>query len=83
MACGLPVVISDQVGICDVVRQGRAGLIVETNVDQLASALARLIDEPDLCAEMGVLGKKLVVNEYSWSHIAGSMINAFNVLRTR
>jgi glycosyltransferase involved in cell wall biosynthesis len=81
MTCGLPVVISDQVGICDDVEKAKAGIIIETDAKQLAEALTRLLDNTNLRSEMGGQGKALAANKYSWEQIAGSMLNAFEELR--
>ncbi len=78
MSCGLPVVISDQVGICDDVESANAGVVVETDATQLAGALKRLLDAPGLCDEMGGRGRSLVARKYGWDQIADSMIKSFS-----
>jgi len=78
MSCNLPVIISDQVGICDDVENANAGIIVETNATQLAAALTRLLNDPRLCKEMGGRGRALVASKYGWDQIADFMINSFN-----
>lgn len=78
MSCGLPVVISDQVGICDDVETAHAGVIVKTDAALLAGALTRLLEDPGLCLEMGARGRTLVENKYGWDQIADSMISGFN-----
>ena len=52
MACGLPVVISDQAG--SIVEHGRTGLIVKTgSVQDLVEALDCLASDRELCANLG------------------------------
>jgi glycosyltransferase involved in cell wall biosynthesis len=43
MAAGLPVVVTDQVGICGFVEKERAGLVVECDVEQIAGAIGRVL----------------------------------------
>jgi glycosyltransferase involved in cell wall biosynthesis len=53
-AAGLPVVAGRGVGVGDVVAQGETGLLVASEDAQaLTSAVARMLDEPDLRAAMG------------------------------
>ena len=65
MACGKPVLISDQVAIHREVAQHDAGLVVPCAVDALASALLRLVDEPDLRDGLGRNGRRLAEERYA------------------
>jgi glycosyltransferase involved in cell wall biosynthesis len=56
MCCGLPVVGTDASGVPDILRAGEAsgGIVVRReDVAGLARALGRLLDDPDLSAELG------------------------------
>ena len=54
MACGVPVVSTRLVGIPDLVRDGRNGVLVEPgDIPGLADALEGLIDRPGLAAALG------------------------------
>jgi len=79
---GLPVVISDQVGISDDVERDKAGIVIETDVQQLTSALTRLLDDYRLCRQIGERGRMLVTREYGWDQISDSMISDFNEIIT-
>jgi glycosyltransferase involved in cell wall biosynthesis len=70
MACGLPVVISDQVNIWREVEAAGAGLVTPCAVDPLAAALERLVAEADTAADMGRRGKELVARRFQWDSIA-------------
>ena len=47
LAAGVPVVVSDQVGIADIVRRHHAGSVVAPTIDAIAGALRRYVDDPD------------------------------------
>lgn len=84
MACGLPVVISDQVGIYKEVAKAKAGVVIETDVMQLAEAMANLLDNPDSCEEIGENGRRLVEERFSWDKIAMEMIEVYRgILRSQ
>ncbi|MDP2935055.1 MAG: glycosyltransferase [Dehalococcoidia bacterium] len=69
MACGLPVVGSDSGEIPHVM--GEAGLVFpEGDVPALRSALACLMESPDLRSELGRMGRQRVLAHYTQKRIA-------------
>jgi glycosyltransferase involved in cell wall biosynthesis len=57
-ACGRAVVTTDVPGCRDAIEDGLTGLLVPAkNVDALVHAVQRLIDDPALCASMGVAAR--------------------------
>jgi glycosyltransferase involved in cell wall biosynthesis len=66
MACGRAVVTSDAPGCRDCVRDGDNGLLVPVkDVEALAAAIRRLLDDPDLRRRMGARGRERAVNEFA------------------
>ncbi len=59
MGAGLPVIVSDQVGIHHEVSRERAGTVVPCAAGRLASAITSLLADPDLRARMGQHGRAL------------------------
>jgi len=54
LACGVPAVVSDQGGPCEIVEDGISGLVFAgDDVEALRSALQRLLDDPGLRERMG------------------------------
>ena len=73
MAAGAPIVASDIHGYKGVVRRGREGLLVPPHEPkELALAIARLLDDPALRAEMGAAGR-LRAEEFSWPRVTGKV----------
>ena len=60
MASGLSVVISDQVGLADLVRQEKVGLITSLDVDQISAAWITLLKDVSLRQQMGSKAKQVV-----------------------
>ena len=68
MACGKPVIVSDIPGL-DVVARYEAGLVVEAeNVAALAKAALHLLENPELCCEMGRNARNTALEHFSWRH---------------
>ena len=65
MATGLPVVVTDVGGNPEIVREGVDGLLVPRGDDAvMASALRRLLADPDAAAAMGQSGRRRVAERY-------------------
>ena len=65
MACGLPAVSTDLVGIPDLVIDGETGLLVPTeDAAALAEALMRLGDDDDLARQLAESGHAHVTNAF-------------------
>ncbi|MFQ5964070.1 MAG: glycosyltransferase [Candidatus Scalinduaceae bacterium] len=77
MASGLPVIISNQVGIHNEIAEAKAGRVIETDAEQLAEAMANLLDNPVTCKEMGENGLKLVKEQFNLDEIAEQMAKAY------
>jgi glycosyltransferase involved in cell wall biosynthesis len=68
MACGLPVVASDASGVADLLPHGEAsgGVVVPPgDATALASALARLLDDPVRAQDLGARAKRRLKREFS------------------
>ncbi|HEU5098631.1 MAG TPA: glycosyltransferase family 4 protein [Roseiflexaceae bacterium] len=68
MAAGLPVVTAAIHPLDQVIRPGQEGLLfAEGDLPGLASAIARLLDDPDGARKMGRRARDRVVGHYSWT----------------
>jgi glycosyltransferase involved in cell wall biosynthesis len=66
MACGLPVVASKVGGVPDIVRDGLTGFLIEPdNLEGFVTALAELLKNPELRAEMGRRARNFVEENHS------------------
>ena len=73
MCLGLPVVVTDRVGLWRQVEKSRCGLVVPYDEDSLAVALQRMAAAPDRRA-MGQRGRQLVASGYTWDKIACQLV---------
>lgn len=67
MACGVPIVGTRVGGMCETILDGATGILVEPEApEELASALASILLDPNLAAAMGVAGRRRAIEHYSW-----------------
>ncbi|HWP91117.1 MAG TPA: glycosyltransferase [Thermodesulfobacteriota bacterium] len=77
MACGIPVVISNKVGIHREVERNRGGIIVETNPDSLSRGIRALLDNEELKREVRTNGRKMVEEYYDIDKVADMVIKVY------
>ncbi len=73
-AMELPVVATRVGGVPEVVQDGVTGLLVPPrDPSNLATALCRLIEDPELARKMGVAGREFVLSRYRWEDCVSRM----------
>lgn len=69
MSIGIPVVASDIAGICDLLENGRAGILVDPgDVTGLRHALTRILGDNDLWKELSTASRE-TAGKYNWEII--------------
>jgi glycosyltransferase involved in cell wall biosynthesis len=77
MACGRPVVISNQVAIHREIADAEAGLVVPCEVEALAGALVRLAEDAALRHRLGRNGRRLAEERFSMTTMAMALQEAY------
>jgi len=77
MSRGLPVVVSDQVGIHPEIAARGAGLVIPCRVEPLTDAMTRLAQDPALRQEIGSRGVELASAEFSLESVCQSLIELY------
>jgi glycosyltransferase involved in cell wall biosynthesis len=85
MAAGKPVIATRVGGVAEMVRDGETGFLTAVgDVEGLASALLRLLQDPPLRARMGQAGKQFALVNYHITTIAGRTYEVYrNIVATR
>ena len=66
-ASGVPVVAGRSGGAPEAVQQGRTGLVVDgRSTGQIADAVSRILEDPELAARMGAAGRQWIVERWRW-----------------
>lgn len=74
-AMGLPVISTDIPGPTDAIKDGINGLLVEKkNIEQLADAMIKMVNDPSLCEKFGAEGLKLVREKYDQQKVFDAII---------
>ncbi|MGB9179676.1 MAG: glycosyltransferase [Pyrinomonadaceae bacterium] len=83
MASGIPVIVSDRVGLASYVSGARAGLVTPANERELAASLRAFLSDPALARRMGENGRHLALEKFTWDHIVSSIRELYtNVIRS-
>ena len=77
MALGIPVVVSDQVGISSAIQTARAGIVTGCDADDFGHALVRIAANPALREEMGLSAQRLAESEFSSRAISRKLIDLY------
>jgi glycosyltransferase involved in cell wall biosynthesis len=77
MAAGVPVLVSENVGICREVEMDGAGLVVPVQVDAIAEALENLLLRPDLLEHMGRRAHVSARQRYDIRQVGRTMAKAY------
>jgi glycosyltransferase involved in cell wall biosynthesis len=71
MACGRPIIGSAVGGITYTIKDGETGLLVPPrDPEALAVCLRQLLNQPEVCIQMGLAARKRVEQGFTWSIVA-------------
>jgi len=77
MACGLPVIISDQVGIHYEVKDAQAGLVVPCDPGRLAETINNFLDAEGLRQRVKENAEKLIKDKFDINSVADKILKEF------
>jgi glycosyltransferase involved in cell wall biosynthesis len=81
MAMGKGIVASRLGQIGEVLEADETALLVEPgNVDELASAIKKLVESPDLRARLGTQARAVALQKHTWQHNARRVLEAYDSL---
>ena len=77
-ACGLPVIGSFNCGAEDIIKDNYNGLLVpQSDIENTAKAILKLLDNPNFARELGENGKK-VAKRMSWDKTVSQYLKVYN-----
>lgn len=83
MAAGKPVIATDGGGVPEIVENGKTGILVPMGHEAaMAEAITRVLGDPALAAEMGLLGRERVQNYFMIDHTARKIEAVYAMLQS-
>jgi len=79
MACGVPVVVSDGVGIWPVIKECGAGIVVKKEEKVVAEALIKIFSDDKLRVDMGQRARECA-KQFAWERVADMLIDVYKSL---
>lgn len=84
MYMGLPVVITENVGVKDYVTKTGAGFVINKDKKEITNAILHLLNNGNMCKYMGMKGREFVEKNLTWNSIAEQAIKVYeHILKTR
>lgn len=85
MASGLPIITTARGGNPEVIIPNENGLIVETpeNSQEFVEHLSTLLAKPQLAKNMGLYGRRLAEEKYTWNRVATDILDVWNEIETK
>lgn len=81
MMCGNPILVNKGTSTADKVRKENCGLVVDANnIEEIKDAIVKLRDNPELCEELGVNGRRAYEERYSWEIMERRLIGLYQEL---
>jgi glycosyltransferase involved in cell wall biosynthesis len=84
MACGLPVICTENTGGSDIIRDGVDGFIIPIReTEAIKEKLLFLYDNPDLCRKMGRSAQERVATGFTWDDYGERIVRAYEKILLR
>ena len=84
MACGLPVIATENTGGLDIISDGKNGFIIPIrNVEALKSKLLYFYQNKEICEIMGQSAKERVSKGFTWDDYGEKIISAYKNILAR
>ncbi len=82
MIAGLAIITTNDTGCAEVVRDS-AILVNSKDPGAIKDALLKLINDPDLCIELGKAARKRAEENFSWKNVVSKHINLYSMLQSK
>lgn len=81
MAAGLPVICTNYRIWQEIVEENECGIAVDpSNVDEISNAISILLNDYQLCVQMGQNGREAVRNKYNWGTQEINLVKLYEIL---
>ena len=81
LACGVPVLLSADVGLASEIQKGGAGWVVERASDALGRTLARVMQDQRGRSRAAAAAAALGVSKFTWRRVADDLVHLYEKIR--
>ena len=75
---GIPIIATNVGGIPEIVEDGVSGILINpASADELAKAIKKLIENPDLCRELSAATREKILREFSFEKMLAETIKLY------
>lgn len=78
LALAKPVIVCRGTGIDKIIDANNAGIVIDYDSEQFFKVLEYLVNNPEICEEMGKNARRLYENEYKWEIMKERLIELYN-----
>lgn len=83
MMCGTAIIVNDGSSTANMVQRTNCGFIVDAhNAEEIASVINELKNNPDMCIQMGLNGRKAYDMIYSWDLMSNRLLRLYEKIIT-
>lgn len=84
MLAGLPVICTDFILWKEIVETNKCGICVNPrDVKSIVNAINYLSDNPEIASQMGVNGKKIVMEKYNWNCEEKKLLELYSIISSK
>jgi glycosyltransferase involved in cell wall biosynthesis len=84
LAAGIPALVTPGVALAGVIEKEQVGMVTaELSIQAIATKLEDFFADPQLTAEMGDRGRKLIADKYTWESIASQLAEIYDQVKTK
>lgn len=83
MAFGCPVAVTPEVGAAEIVREERAGSILNGDPEELGRGINTMLADPLKLRDMGERGRRAALEKYTWTAAAKRMAEVYESILAR
>jgi len=77
MLAGLPIILTNNIGVWDIIKKNDCGIIVDLTPDSIAKGICYLLENPEQRKKMGRKAQEIAKREFSIKKVAKEMIEAY------
>ena len=78
LACEIPVIVTDKTGLSSDILNYNCGVVTKISSEDFARGIMMILRNGTLRQEMGINGKKLVREKYSWDVVGGAVLRLYD-----